>query len=116
MKQGLAQRFQPDHEDNEHDYADEDYDEHGNLIEWSEEDGSAAVWGQEERYEGEDWNEYEIVAQGNKVSLRLNGELMSEVDDQDEKMACRKGIIALQMHKGPPMKVQFKALRIKVLK
>jgi hypothetical protein len=63
----------------------------------------------------DDWNDYEIVAQGSKVSLRINGQLMCEVDDRDAKLACRKGIIALQMHPGPPMKIQFKDLRIKVL-
>lgn len=62
------------------------------------------------------WNDYEIAAQGSKVTLRLNGTLMCEIDDQDEKQACRKGIIALQMHQGPPMKVEFKELRIKVRK
>ncbi len=63
-----------------------------------------------------DWNDYEIVAQGSKVALRINGQLMCEVDDRDRKLACRHGIIALQMHPGPPMKVQFKDLQIKLLK
>ncbi|HUT87975.1 MAG TPA: DUF1080 domain-containing protein [Thermoguttaceae bacterium] len=62
-----------------------------------------------------DWNDYEIVAKGSKIVLRINGELMCEVDDRDAKLACRKGIIAMQMHPGPPMKVQFKDLRIKIL-
>jgi len=62
-----------------------------------------------------DWNEYEIEAHGSKVTLRINGHLMCEVDDRDAEQACRRGIIALQMHKGPPMKVQFRNLRIKVL-
>ena len=37
------------------------------------------------------------------------------MDDRDEKLACRSGIIALQMHPGPPMEVQFRDLRIKIL-
>jgi len=64
----------------------------------------------------DDWNDYEVVAEGPHVALRINGTLMCEVDDQDAKLACRKGIIAVQMHPGPPMKIQFKNLRIKVLK
>jgi len=40
---------------------------------------------------------------------------MSQVTDNDKKQAARRGVIALQMHPGPPMKVQFKNLRIKVL-
>jgi hypothetical protein len=70
----------------------------------------------EKKIKNNGWNDYEIVAKGSKVALRLNGELMSEVDDRDAKLACSKGIIALQMHKGPPMKVEFKDLRIKILK
>ena len=67
------------------------------------------------KIKSEDWNDYEIVARGSRITLRVNGELMCEVDDRDAKQACDKGIIALQMHPGPPMKVQFKDLRIKVL-
>ena len=60
-----------------------------------------------------DWNDYEIFAQGSHVVLSINGKRMCEVDDRDAKWACKDGIIALQMHPGPPMKVQFKDLRIK---
>ena len=79
----------------------------------------------EERFAGADellkkindgqWNEYEIVARGNTVTLSLNGVRMCEVVDNHKELACRKGIIAVQMHKGPPMKVQFRNLRIKML-
>lgn len=62
-----------------------------------------------------DWNEYEIAAIGNHITLRINGNLMCEVDDLDAKYSRKKGLIALQMHPGPPMKIQFKNLRIKIL-
>jgi hypothetical protein len=62
------------------------------------------------------WNEYEVAAIGPRVTLRINGQLMCEVEDRDAKMACEKGYIAVQMHPGPPMKIQFKDLRIKILK
>ena len=62
-----------------------------------------------------DWNDYEIIAKGSKIVLKINGQLMCEVDDRDAKLACRKGIIALQMHPGPPMDVRFRDLRIKIL-
>jgi hypothetical protein len=59
-----------------------------------------------------DWNEYHIIAQGNRIIQKINGQLMCEVVDEDG--AARKdGIIALQIHAGPPMKVQFRNLRIK---
>ena len=62
-----------------------------------------------------EWNDYEVSAIGPKITLRINGRLMCEVEDNDAKMACQKGYIALQMHPGPPMKVQFKDLRIKTM-
>lgn len=63
----------------------------------------------------DDWNDYEIIAKGSTVILKINGQLMCEVDDRDKKLACRKGLIAMQMHPGPPMNVQFRDLRIKIL-
>jgi hypothetical protein len=62
-----------------------------------------------------DWNEYDIVAQGNRISEKINGHLMSELTDED-KVARRDGIIALQLHAGPPMKVQFRNVRFKEIK
>ena len=60
-----------------------------------------------------DWNEYRIVAKGNEITLWINGVLMSQTTNRQEANATRGGIIALQMHPGPPMKVQFKNIRIK---
>jgi len=61
-----------------------------------------------------DWNSYRIVARGPEISLEINGTLMCQVTDNKEG-ALREGVIALQMHPGPPMKVQFRNLRIKML-
>ena len=61
-----------------------------------------------------DWNEYEISAVGSVITLKINGELMCEVDDR-HKEAAKKGIIAFQMHPGPPMKVELKDIRIKIM-
>ena len=59
-----------------------------------------------------DWNEYDIIARGNKITQKINGQLMCELTDEDT-LARKDGIIALQMHAGPPMKVQFRNIRIK---
>jgi hypothetical protein len=61
-----------------------------------------------------DWNEYRIVAQGPHIALWLGGTLMCEVEDYEPKYALPKGIIALQIHRGPPMKAEFKDLRIRI--
>jgi len=61
-----------------------------------------------------DWNDYRIVAARERITLEINGVLMAEANDRDRRHASRKGIIALQMHPGPPMKVQFRNLRIRI--
>jgi hypothetical protein len=61
------------------------------------------------------WNEYRIIAQGNHIVLQLNGQTTVDVTDDDKEMRREKGIIALQIHQGKPMKVLFRNLRLKEL-
>ena len=60
-----------------------------------------------------DWNDYEITCNGDLIQLKLNGLLTAELHDIPE--SPRTGIIALQLHKGVPMEVQFRNIRIKEL-
>ena len=62
-----------------------------------------------------DWNDYQIIACGNELTLKINGVLMSQAIDQQEGKAARSGTFGLQLHDGPPMKVQFKDIRLKKL-
>jgi hypothetical protein len=62
-----------------------------------------------------DWNEYRVIARGPDITLAINGVVMSQATDRQKDRAARDGIIALQMHPGPPMKIQFRSLRIKML-
>ena len=62
-----------------------------------------------------EWNDYTVVARGPRLQHFINGQLMSElVDEQDGKRAA-EGVLALQLHAGPPMKVEFKDIRLKKL-
>lgn len=61
----------------------------------------------------EDWNDYLIVAKGMKFQHYINGKLMSETTDNDPKKQVQSGILALQLHAGPPMKVEFKNIRLR---
>ncbi|MEX0791924.1 MAG: PVC-type heme-binding CxxCH protein [Pirellulaceae bacterium] len=63
----------------------------------------------------EDWNEYHIIAKGNHLTHKINGQVMSEVIDNGEKDSRRSGVLALQLHAGPPMNVQFKDIQLKRL-
>jgi hypothetical protein len=62
-------------------------------------------------YRKGDWNSYEILAQGKRIQLKLNG--VVTIDTTDEKAAT--GVIALQLHAGEPMQVEFRNMRIKPL-
>lgn len=61
----------------------------------------------------EDWNEYEIVAQGNHLIHKINGQVTADVTDNQKDKAAQTGILALQLHAGPPMVVQFKDIELK---
>ena len=61
-----------------------------------------------------DWNEYHIIADGNHIIQKINGRLMCELTDENTE-ARKDGVIALQIHAGPPMKVQFRNIRLKYL-
>ena len=62
-----------------------------------------------------DWNQYHIIARGNLLIHILNGELMSEAIDDDLPNRALGGLIGLQMHVGPPMKVEFRNIWLKNL-
>jgi len=62
-----------------------------------------------------DWNEYVIIAKGNHLQQFINGKQMIDLVDEQTDKAATTGVIALQLHAGQPMTVQFKDLRIKML-
>jgi len=62
-----------------------------------------------------EWNELVVIAEGNRLRHYLNGKLSAEVIDGDATLAPKSGIIALQLHQGPPMTVEFKSLLLKTL-
>lgn len=53
------------------------------------------------------WNRYRVVARGGLCQHYINDVLMSEVLDE-QSVGAKEGILAFQLHQGPPMKVQFK--------
>lgn len=60
----------------------------------------------------EDWNEYKVVAKGNHLQHFINGKQTIDVTDEHSG-AAKEGILALQIHSGPAMVVQFKDLLLK---
>jgi hypothetical protein len=59
-----------------------------------------------------EWNEYVIAAKGDHVTIDLNG---TRVVDRTDPKFDKAGVIALQLHAGPPMEVRFKDIAIKPL-
>lgn len=53
------------------------------------------------------WNEYRIVAKGNHLQHFINGKQTIDVTDLT-KEGAKKGVLALQLHVGPPMQIEFK--------
>ncbi len=60
----------------------------------------------------EQWNEYRIVAKGNHVQHFINGMQTVDVTDEDAANAPKEGLLALQIHQGPPMIVQYKNFKL----
>lgn len=102
------------------------YDEHGRGI--LSERGLKVVWGpdgptsterlalNDEQFRSTtqpgEWNEYVIRAEGNHIVQTINGQTVVDFTDDDPAQADAEGVLALQIHTGPPMTVQFKDLQL----
>ncbi len=58
-----------------------------------------------------EWNHYEIYCEGDRITLTLNG--LVTVDTRDDMF--RRGVIGFQLHRGQPMSVAFRNVKIKPL-
>lgn len=62
-----------------------------------------------------DWNSLHLIARGNLVVQVVNGRVMSALLDEDEAGRALEGALGLQIHAGPPMKIEFRNLWFKPL-
>ena len=60
-----------------------------------------------------DWNEIHLVVKGNHMQHYINGVLMSETTDEDTTNQKAKGLIGLQLHVAPAMKVEYRNIMLK---
>ncbi len=63
----------------------------------------------------EGWNEYHIIARGDRLIHRINGEVMSVVVDRQEADKRGGGYLGFQLHQGMSMKISFRNIRLKPL-
>jgi hypothetical protein len=68
------------------------------------------------KIKSEDWNEVHLIVKGNRLLHYVNGVLMSDVTDLDKVNGKSEGWLGVQVHVGPPMKVEYRNIRIKNLK
>ncbi|MEZ6129330.1 MAG: family 16 glycoside hydrolase [Planctomycetaceae bacterium] len=62
-----------------------------------------------------EWHELTVIARGNHLIHKLDGVVTVDVTDLQQEEAETDGVIALQVHRGKAMKVQFRNLRLKTL-
>lgn len=62
-----------------------------------------------------EWNEYTITCQGPRIRLEINGFTTVDYEEKDP-VGAKEGIIALQLHAGPPMQVEFRNIRIREMR
>ena len=64
----------------------------------------------------EGWNKCHLIVRGNHMQHYINGALMSDVTDNDINNRKFSGILGVQVHVGPPMKVEYRNFWLKKLK
>jgi hypothetical protein len=63
----------------------------------------------------DEWNNYKIVANGSHLQHYINGQLTIDVVDNETEKSVSSGVLALQVHAGPSMRVFYKKLILKKL-
>ena len=62
-----------------------------------------------------DWNQVHLIIRGNVLTHVINGHVMSVVVDEDASSRTAAGLIGVQVHVGPPMKIEFRNFMVKPL-
>ncbi len=67
------------------------------------------------KIKSEDWNTCRLVIKGNHLQHYINGILMSDVTDNDPANRKLEGLLGVQVHVGPPMKVEYRNIKLRKL-
>ena len=63
----------------------------------------------------DDWNQVHLIIRGNTLIHIVNDQVMTVVIDDDAANRAEEGQIGVQVHVGPPMKVEYRNIRLKKL-
>lgn len=61
----------------------------------------------------DDWNECHLIVRGNTLIHIINEHIMSVTIDDDVSKRKNEGLLGVQVHVGPPMKIEYRNIRIK---
>ena len=61
------------------------------------------------------WNRYHLIIRGNILTHIVNERVTSIVIDDDAAHRRSEGLIGVQVHVGPPMKIEYRNIRLKTL-
>jgi len=61
------------------------------------------------------WNEFTVIARGNRLEHRLNGRVTSVFIDHDEKNRALEGLLAIQLHAGTPHRTEVRSILLREL-
>ncbi|MFN6140441.1 MAG: PVC-type heme-binding CxxCH protein [Planctomycetota bacterium] len=61
------------------------------------------------------WNDYRIVAIGERIDVYVNGSLFSQLWDQQTDQKDLSGSLALQLHSGPETRIAFRNITLETL-
>ena len=75
--------------------------------------GIVALRGQKVR--NDEWHWFTVIAQGNHLIQKLDDQLACEIFDHDPGKRALEGLLGIQLHAGPPMKVCVRDVLLKVL-
>ncbi len=62
-----------------------------------------------------EWHDFRVLAEGNHLQHWIDGHQTVDVIDLDEKNRRLEGVFGVQVHVGPPMKIQYRDFFLKKL-
>ena len=66
-------------------------------------------------FASDEWHDYRVLVRGNHHQHWIDGHPTTDLIDFDAKGRALEGVLAVQVHVGPPMRVQYKDFKIKHL-
>ncbi|QGJ71856.1 Secreted protein containing DUF1080 [Planctomycetales bacterium 10988] len=64
------------------------------------------------QFQPKEWNTYRIIAWKNRLLHLINDQPVMECLDLDKKNRSHQGVIALQLHRGTPMTIEFESVEL----